>query len=67
MVNSVTWGYGTKLADTRLLVSETTIEVALDIPSAFRFLPVSSIEATGNQVLSQLLRLMLPRFLQKVC
>ncbi|KAF2593042.1 hypothetical protein F2Q70_00042517 [Brassica cretica] len=39
--------------------------VNIEIPFAFRVFPVGAIEATGTQVLDQILRLMLPRFLSQ--
>ncbi|KAL5679212.1 hypothetical protein ACJX0J_005597, partial [Zea mays] len=47
------------------LTSDTTIEVAIDIPFPFRAIPVEAIESSGRQVLEQLLRVMLPRFLKQ--
>ncbi|CAD6202034.1 unnamed protein product [Miscanthus lutarioriparius] len=48
------------------LTSDTTIEVAIDIPFPFRAIPVEAIESSGRQVLEQLLRVMLPRFLKQL-
>ncbi|XP_020085531.1 uncharacterized protein LOC109708272 [Ananas comosus] len=48
------------------LTSETLIEVTIEIPFAFRAIPVEVIESTGRQVLEQLLRIMLPRFLKQL-
>ncbi|TVU48384.1 hypothetical protein EJB05_08018 [Eragrostis curvula] len=48
------------------LTSDTTIEVTIDIPFPFRAIPVEAIESSGRQVLEQLLRVMLPRFLQQL-
>ncbi|KAJ0970266.1 hypothetical protein J5N97_023143 [Dioscorea zingiberensis] len=48
------------------LTTDTTIEVIIEIPFAFRAIPVGAIESTGTQVLEQLLRLMLPRFLNQL-
>ncbi|KAH8970679.1 hypothetical protein BDL97_02G101400 [Sphagnum fallax] len=69
MSNKVSW---TTVSDSssspsaRRLVSDTTIEVTIQIPFAFRALPVESIEGTGNKVLSQLLKVVLPRFLTQL-
>ena len=41
-------------------------QVTIDIPFPFRALPVEAIESSGRQVLEQLLRAMLPRFLKQV-
>lgn len=43
------------------------IQVSIEIPSAFRAIPVQAIESTGTQVLEQILRIMLPRFMAQVC
>ncbi|XP_039138374.1 uncharacterized protein SYNPCC7002_A1590 [Dioscorea cayenensis subsp. rotundata] len=48
------------------LTTDTTIEVIIEIPFAFRAIPVGAIESAGTQVLEQLLRLMLPRFLRQL-
>lgn len=42
------------------------LQVIIEIPFAFRAIPVGAIESAGTQVLEQLLRLMLPRFLRQV-
>lgn len=38
----------------------------MDIPTPFRIIPKDVIESAGSQVLSQLLRVALPRFLAQV-
>ncbi|XP_047307266.1 uncharacterized protein SYNPCC7002_A1590 [Impatiens glandulifera] len=48
------------------LVSDAVIEVSIDIPFAFRALPVQAIESAGTQVLDQILRIMLPRFMAQL-
>ncbi|PIA54945.1 hypothetical protein AQUCO_00901091v1 [Aquilegia coerulea] len=48
------------------LTSDTIIEVAIEIPFAFQLVPVEAIESTGRQVLEQILRIMLPRFMAQV-
>ena len=42
-------------------------QVSIEVPFAFRIIPVQAIESTGTQVLEQLLRIMLPRFMAQVC
>lgn len=66
MVNEVSYSFSDESSTARQLISETTIEVIIDIPFAFRPIPVEIIESTGNQVLQQLLKLMLPRFLSQL-
>ncbi|XP_062157040.1 uncharacterized protein LOC133864656 [Alnus glutinosa] len=48
------------------LTSDTVIEVSIEIPFAFRAIPVQAIESTGTQVLEQILRIMLPRFMAQL-
>ncbi|GMH11241.1 hypothetical protein Nepgr_013082 [Nepenthes gracilis] len=48
------------------LTSDATIEVSIEIPFAFRALPVQVIESAGTQVLQQVLRIMLPRFMAQL-
>ncbi|KAF5192572.1 putative RAP release 2, galactose-binding-like domain protein [Thalictrum thalictroides] len=48
------------------LTSDTVIEVAIEIPFAFQLVPVEVIESTGRQVLEQILRIMLPRFMAQL-
>lgn len=66
MVNKVSWSYSSQSSTSRLLNSDATIEVVIEVPLAFRFLPVEMIEGTGTQALSQLLKAMLPRFLAQL-
>ncbi|KAM6584336.1 hypothetical protein CsatB_011338 [Cannabis sativa] len=46
------------------LTSEAIIEVSIEVP--FAFLPVQAIESTGSQVLDQVLKIMLPRFMAQL-
>ncbi|KAK9158692.1 hypothetical protein Scep_005266 [Stephania cephalantha] len=48
------------------LKSETVIEVVIDVPLAFRPIPIEAIESSGTQVLDQILKMMLPRFLAQL-
>jgi len=66
MVNKVSWRVSEKSPSARQLVSDTTLEVAVDIPFPFRVIPVSAIEGSGNKVMAQLLKVMLPRFLSQL-
>ncbi|RWW08495.1 hypothetical protein BHE74_00019768 [Ensete ventricosum] len=69
MVNRVSCSDGLHNSTFQQLATDTVIEVnsvTIDIPFAFRAIPVEVIESTGTQVLEQLLRLMLPRFLAQV-
>lgn len=66
MVNKVSWRVSEKSPSARLLISDTTLEVTVDIPFAFRAIPVSAIERSGNKVMSQILKAMLPTFLSQL-
>lgn len=66
MVNRVSWRVSEKSPSARQLISDTTLEVTVDIPFPFRAIPVSAIEGSGNKVMSQLLKVMLPRFLSQL-
>ncbi|XP_022746815.1 uncharacterized protein LOC111296663 isoform X2 [Durio zibethinus] len=48
------------------LTSDAVIEVNIEVPFAFRPIPLGLIESTGTQVLEQILRLMLPRFMAQL-
>ncbi|KAH6824252.1 RAP release 2 [Perilla frutescens var. hirtella] len=48
------------------LTSDAVIEVSIDIPFAFRAIPTQAIESTGSQVLEQILKAMLPRFMSQL-
>lgn len=43
------------------------IQVSIDIPFPFLAIPKQAIESAGTQVLEQILRIMLPRFMSQVC
>jgi hypothetical protein len=48
------------------IVSNTSIEVLVDVPGWMSLVPVGSIEAAGRQVMQSTLRLMVPRFLEQL-
>ncbi|KAH7537056.1 hypothetical protein FEM48_Zijuj03G0051700 [Ziziphus jujuba var. spinosa] len=48
------------------LTSDTVIEVSIQIPFSFLPIPVDAIESSGTQVLQQILRIMLPRFMAQL-
>ncbi|KAF7045864.1 hypothetical protein CFC21_054927 [Triticum aestivum] len=73
MVNRVFCNSSSEGSTLQQLTSDATIEylydnfqVAIDIPFPFQALPVEAIESSGRQVLEQLLRVMLPRFLKQL-
>ncbi|MCI13280.1 RAP annotation release 2 galactose-binding-like domain protein, partial [Trifolium medium] len=41
--------------------------VSIEIPFAFKAIPKQAIESAGTQVLEQILKIMLPRFMSQVC
>ncbi|PSR98865.1 Protein of unknown function DUF1997 protein [Actinidia chinensis var. chinensis] len=66
MVNTISCGSKLSNSSVAELSSDTVIEVNIDIPFAFRPIPVQAIESTGTQVLEQILRIMLPRFMAQL-
>ncbi|KAJ4882423.1 hypothetical protein Rs2_32516 [Raphanus sativus] len=66
MVNRVSCDSTQEGSSEQQITSDAVIEVNIEIPFAFRVFPVGAIEATGTQVLDQILRLMLPRFLSQL-
>lgn len=50
----------------QLLTSDAVIEVNIDVPFAFRLIPIQVVESAGNQVLEQILMIMLPRFMAQL-
>lgn len=66
MVNQISCGSKRGNSFVQELSSDAVIEVSIDIPFAFRAIPVEAIESTGTQVLEQILKLMLPRFMAQL-
>ncbi|KAG9442192.1 hypothetical protein H6P81_018046 [Aristolochia fimbriata] len=66
MINRISCSTNLNNSGVQQLTSDTVIEVGLDIPFAFRAVPVEIIQSTGTQVLEQLLGIMLPRFLTQI-
>ncbi|KAM7262762.1 hypothetical protein ACFE04_000445 [Oxalis oulophora] len=66
MVNQISCDSGKSNSSTQQLTSDAIIEVSIEIPFAFRAIPVQAIESAGTQVLNQILRLMLPRFMAQL-
>ncbi|XP_011649857.1 uncharacterized protein LOC101206849 isoform X2 [Cucumis sativus] len=62
MVNQISYDVNRGNSLWQKLTSDTVIEVNIEIPFAFRAIPVQAIESAGTQVLEQILKLMLPRF-----
>ncbi|KAH7547819.1 hypothetical protein JRO89_XS14G0020400 [Xanthoceras sorbifolium] len=66
MVNQISCDSTNSDSAVQQLTSDAIIEVSIEIPFAFRALPVEAIESTGTQVLEQILKLMLPRFMAQL-
>lgn len=66
MVNKISCDSNQSNSLVQQLTSDTVIEVIIDIPFPFRAIPVEAIESTGAQVLEQILRIMLPRFMAQL-
>ncbi|GMP48825.1 hypothetical protein CsSME_00016043 [Camellia sinensis var. sinensis] len=67
MVNRVSCDRKQSDSSVAELTSNTVIEVSIEIPFAFRPIPVQAIESTSTQVLEQILRIKLPCFMAQVC
>ncbi|KAJ8540297.1 hypothetical protein K7X08_030216 [Anisodus acutangulus] len=66
MVNKISYDSNRRDSALQQLTSDAVIEVNIKIPFAFRAIPVQAIESTGAQVLDQILRIMLPRFMAQL-
>ena len=65
MTNVVRWG-GAPSSSSKEISSNTAIQVALEVPSWFRIIPVGAIEDTGSRVMQAVLNRMVPRFLKQL-
>ncbi|GKV34226.1 hypothetical protein SLEP1_g42618 [Rubroshorea leprosula] len=65
MVNQISYDTNTSNSAIQELTSNAVIEVGIEVPS-FLPIPLGLIESTGTQVLEQILRLMLPRFMAQL-
>ncbi|BFG21195.1 hypothetical protein CerSpe_074690 [Prunus speciosa] len=66
MVNQISCTSNQSKSTLQQLTSDTVIEVSIEIPFAFRAIPAQAIESSGTQVLEQILRIMLPRFMSQL-
>ncbi|GAB4855012.1 hypothetical protein Ancab_023599 [Ancistrocladus abbreviatus] len=66
MVNQISCDSNRSNSLMQQLTSDAVIEVAIEIPFAFQVLPLQAIESAGTQVLDQILRIMLPRFMAQL-
>lgn len=66
MANIVTWEESTQGAADKLICSDTSIQVALEVPQWARIMPVGAIESTGSRVMQTVLNSAVPKFLQQL-
>ncbi|XP_020223691.1 uncharacterized protein LOC109805852 [Cajanus cajan] len=66
MVNRISCDSNSDKSLVQKLTSDTIIEVSIEIPFAFQAIPKQAIESAGTQVLEQILRIMLPRFMTQL-
>uniref|UniRef100_A0A2P2NFB8 Uncharacterized protein LOC105130684 isoform X1 n=1 Tax=Rhizophora mucronata TaxID=61149 RepID=A0A2P2NFB8_RHIMU len=66
MVNQISCDSNQSNSSVQKLTSDAVIEVSIDVPFAFRPIPIEAIESTGAQILNQILGLMLPRFMAQL-
>ncbi|CAK7325360.1 unnamed protein product [Dovyalis caffra] len=66
MVNQISCDSNPSNSTIQRLTSDAVIEVSIEVPFAFRAIPVEAIESTGTQILQQILGLMLPRFMAQL-
>ncbi|KAA6427645.1 MAG: (RAP Annotation release2) Galactose-binding like domain containing [Trebouxia sp. A1-2] len=65
MTNTVTWE-GDEGSEVKQLCSETSIQVALEVPRWARVMPTSAIESTGSRVMQTVLNSAVPKFLKQL-
>ncbi|XP_058724067.1 uncharacterized protein LOC131595664 [Vicia villosa] len=66
MVNRISCESDSNESLVQQLASDTVIEVSIEIPFAFKAIPKQAIESAGTQVLEQILKIMLPRFMSQL-
>ncbi|PON98596.1 hypothetical protein TorRG33x02_054960 [Trema orientale] len=66
MENKISCGSNQTDLSVQQLTSDAVIEVSIEVPFAFLPIPVKAIESTGAQVLEQILKIMLPRFMAQL-
>ncbi|KVI09666.1 Protein of unknown function DUF1997 [Cynara cardunculus var. scolymus] len=67
MVNRISCDRNQSNSSMQELKSDTVIEVSIEIPFPFQAIPAQTIESSGTQVLEQILKIMLPRFMAQAC
>lgn len=66
MVNRISCDRNQSNSSIQELKSDTVIEVSIEIPFPFQAIPAQTIESSGTQVLEQILKIMLPRFMAQL-
>ncbi|GJP38883.1 hypothetical protein CLOM_g23291 [Closterium sp. NIES-68] len=66
MVNRVRWAPDPSSPSSRLIMSHTTLQSSVEVPTAFRVIPRDVIESAGNKLLEQILKVAVPRFLDQL-
>ncbi|WJX17491.1 hypothetical protein P8452_07404 [Trifolium repens] len=66
MVNRISCETNSNDSLVQQLASDTIIEVSIEIPFAFKAIPKQAIESAGTQVLEQILKIILPRFMSQL-
>ncbi|CAJ2673416.1 uncharacterized protein LOC123901883 isoform X1 [Trifolium pratense] len=66
MVNRISCETNSNDSLVQQLTSDTIIEVSIEVPFAFKAIPKPAIESAGTQVLEQILKIMLPRFMSQL-
>ena len=66
MTNVVTWEDGNESQAAKLICSDTSIEVALEVPRWARIMPIGAIQSTGSKVMQTVLNSAVPKFLQQL-
>ncbi|KAE9621133.1 hypothetical protein Lal_00019032 [Lupinus albus] len=66
MVNRISCESNSANSSVQQLTSDTVIEVSIEVPFAFKAIPKQAIESAGTQVLEQILKIMLPRFMSQL-
>lgn len=66
MTNIVTWEDSDEGLQDKLICSDTSIQVALEVPRWARIMPIGAVESTGSRVMQTVLNSAVPKFLQQL-
>ena len=66
MTNIVTWEDSDQGLQDKLICSDTSIQVALEVPRWARIMPIGAVESTGSRVMQTVLNSAVPKFLQQL-